>query len=178
MDIFNGNSETYFPPQFRYAGFALVITGIIMVFNTNLFGIGFIVIGPALVFLKTGIRINFEKRSFQEYRSILSIHFGKWVKIPEIEYISVYKETEPHDTGGQIINGEDNNTHYYTDLIFPEPNRLRVINFPNKSPAMEAGKLLAEKLHARLLDYTSDVPVWMDNIDEPVENSAEIDEQH
>lgn len=177
MDIFNGNSETYFPPQFRYAGFALVITGIIMVFNMNLFGIGFIVIGPAFFLLKTGIRINFEERAFQEYRSVLNVHFGKWMKIPEIEYISVYKETLSHDTGGQIINGEDNNTHYYTDLIFPEPNRLKVISFPDKKSAMEAGKLLAEKLHARLLDYTSNEPVWMDNVDGSVENSTEIIEK-
>ena len=42
MDIFNGNSEQYFPPQFRYVGFALVIAGGIMLINMNFFGIGFI----------------------------------------------------------------------------------------------------------------------------------------
>jgi len=168
MDIFNGNKEPYFPPQFRYVGFALVIAGGIMLFNMNLFGIGFIVIGPALFLLKTGIRINFKERSFQEYRGVFRLYFGKWEKLPEIEYVTVYRETESQGMNVQSVSGENINTHYNTDLIFPEPNRLMFKSFQDKTAAIEAGKLLAEKLHTRLLDYTSGEPVWMDNVNEPV----------
>ena len=56
------------------------------------------------------------------------------------------------------------------ELIFEEPNRLKVISFHDKPSAMEAGRVLAEKLQTRLLDYTSDEPVWMDNIIETAEN--------
>ena len=177
MDIFNGNSGPYFPPQFRYVGFVLVIAGGIMLFNLNLFGIGFIVIGPAFFLLKTGIRINFKERSFQEYRGIFGLYLGKWKKLPEIEYVTVYPETESQEMNVQSISGENINSHYNTDLIFPEPNRLQVLSSADKTVAMEAGKLLASKLQTRLLDYTSKEPVWMDNLNEPVDDIAEIIEQ-
>lgn len=177
MDVFNGNSEPYFPPQFRYVGFALLIAGVIMLISMNYFGIGFIVIGPAFFLLKTGIRINFGERSFQEYRGVFGLYFGKWEKLPEIEYVTVYRETESQGMNVQSISGWNIDTRYNTDLIFPEPHRLKVINFPDKTAAMEAGKLLAEKLQTRLLDYTSHEPVWMDNVNEPDGNSTEINEQ-
>ncbi len=168
MDIFNGNSGPYFPPQFRYVGFVLLIAGGIMLISENLFGIGFILIGPAFFLLKTGIRINFENRSFQEYKGVLGMYFGKWEKLPEIEYVTVYQETESQGMNVQSISGENNDTHFNTDLIFPEPHRLKVISFPDKTAAMEAGKVLAEKLHTRLLDYTSEDPVWMDEVNESI----------
>jgi hypothetical protein len=167
MNIYKGRSESYFPPQFRYVGFALVIAGVIMLLSMNLFGIGFILIGPMLFLLKTGIRINFSTRCFQEYRGVFNLYYGKWIVLPEIEYVSVYKETLPHGSGGQTIDADDSNTHYYTDLIFPEPNRLRVISFPDKTAAMAVGKLLAENLQSRLLDFTSGEPVWVDEIAVP-----------
>jgi hypothetical protein len=163
MDIFNGNSGPYFPPQFRYVGYVLVITGIIILINRNLFGIGFLVIGPAFFLLKTGIRINFDDRAFQEYRGVLGLYFGRWEKLPEIEYVTVYQETESEEMNVQSISSANIDTHFNTDLIFAEPHRLKVISFPEKTAAMEAGKVLAEKLNARLLDYTSEEPVWMDN---------------
>jgi hypothetical protein len=164
MDIFNGDSGSYFPPQFRYVGYVLVISGVIMLISMNLFGIGFLVIGPAFFLLKTGIRINFQERSFQEYRGVFGLYFGPWKKLPEIEYVTVYMETESQGMNVQSISGENINTHFNTDLIFPEPNRLKVISFPDKTAAIEAGRVLAEKLHSRLLDYTSEEPVWMDNV--------------
>ncbi len=165
MDIFKGSSGSYFPPQFRYVGYVLVITGCIMIYSMNLFGIGFIVIGPAFFLLKTGIRINFDERSYQEYRSVMGLYFGKWVNLPEIEYVTVYTESESQDMNVQSVGNEYNDTFFNTDLIFEEPNRLKVISFPDKSAAMEAGRLLAKKLHTRLLDYTSEEPVWMDDIE-------------
>lgn len=177
MDIFNGNKEPYFPPQFRYVGFALIIAGGIMLVNMNLFGIGFIIIGPTFFLLKTGIRIDFDKRSFQEYRSVLGLYFGQWKQLPKIEYVSVYQETVSQGMNVQSVSGESLYTWFNTDLIFPEPNRLQVISFPEKAAAMEAGQVLAEKLHTRLLDYTADEPVWMDSTDEPAINSSEIIEQ-
>lgn len=172
MDIFNGNREPYFPPQFRYVGFALVIAGGIMLISMNLFGIGFIIIGPAFFLLKTGIRINFDDRTFQEYRSVTGLYFGQWKQLPEIEYVTVYKETVSQGMNVQSVSGENINTWYNTDLIFPEPNRLQVISFPEKAAAMEAGQVLAEKLHTRLLDYTEEEPVWMDT-NEAIGNNVE-----
>lgn len=163
MTIFNGNSESYFPPQFRYVGFAFVIAGVIMILSNNLLGIGFLLIGPAFFLLRTGIRVNFEERSFQEYKSVFGLHFGRWEKLREIEYVSVYQVTESQGMNGQSVHGENISTYFNTDLIFPEPHRLQVISFPDKTAAIEAGRLLADKLHTRLLDYTSQEPVWMDN---------------
>ena len=170
MDIFNGSSGPYFPPQFRYVGYVLVITGCIMIYNVNLFGIGFVVIGPAFFLLKTGIRINFNERSYQEYRSVLGLYFGKWVKLPEIEYVTVYSESESQDMHVQSIGSAYTTTYFNTDLIFEEPNRLKLISFQDKPSAIEAGRVLAKKLQTRLLDYTSEEPVWMDDILETAEN--------
>lgn len=170
MDIFNGSSGPYFPPQFRYVGFVLVITGCIMIYNMNFFGIGFVVIGPAFFLLKTGIRISFDERSYQEYRKVLGLYFGKWVKLPEIEYVTVYTESESQEMHVQSIGSESTDTCFNTDLIFEEPNRLKVISFHDKPSAMEAGRVLAKKLQTRLLDYTSEEPVWLDDIIETAEN--------
>lgn len=177
MNIFYGNSGPYFPPQFRYVGFALVIAGGIMLITKNQFGIGFLIIGPALFLLKTGIRINFEQRSYQEYKSVLGLYFGRWEQLPEIEYVTVYKETGSEGMNIQSISNEYHYTQFNTDLIFPEPRRLQVISFPDKETAMEAGKILAESLHTRLLDYTSEEPVWMDVLNAPAEDGVEVIEQ-
>ena len=176
MNIYNDNSESYFPPQFRYVGFALVIAGAIMLFNNNIFGVGFLIIGPAFFLLKTGIRVNFEERTFQEYRRVLGLYFGRWEKLRDIEYVTVYKETESQGMNVQSIGGETSYTYYNTDLIFPEPHRLQVKSFPDKTAAMEAGKLLAEKLHTRLLDYTSEEPVWIDNVNNTPEDAIGVTE--
>lgn len=161
LDIFNGRNEHYFPPQFRYLGYALVVVGGFMLYNLNIFGVGFIIIGPVFFLLKTGIRINFEERSLLEYIGVFRLYFGKWKKLPEIEYVTVYEETVSQVMNVQSIRGGDIDSHFNTDLIFHGPDRLKVICFPQKAEALEAGKLLACKLQTRLLDYTSGEPVWI-----------------
>lgn len=166
MENFNNKLEKYFPLQFVMLGYLLTIFGLyLLIIPFNLFGIALIV--PALVFSfsKTGIQINFNSNEFKDYFFIFGLRFGKWHKLPKIEYVNIHLEKYSQVMNVQSISRGAVYNKITVNLIISKTNRKNVAIYETneKERALETGKLLAKNLNTKLLDYTSKKPEWIIN---------------
>ena len=164
MEIFDNKLEKYFPLQFVMLGYLLAIFGLYLLIDSfNLFGIVLII--PALIFSfsKTGIQINFYLKEYKDYFFIFGLRFGKWHKLPEIEYVNIHLERYSQVINVQSISRGTIINKIIIDLIFSKTYRKNVGIFETneKDQALETGKLLAKNLNTKLLDYTSKKPEWI-----------------
>jgi len=72
-----------------------------------------------------------------------AIQMGKWNKLPDIEYVSVFRQP--------LVEG---NIRFETNLWYQRNKHFNVYESDIKEPAFEMGKQIAKILNVRLLDAT------------------------
>ena len=85
--------------------FAIILSlfSVYLFFAGTLFGL--ILLGAALkLSLREGFELNLEERKYRNVYSIFAINFGFWKKLPEIEYISVFKTIK--NSRSRVITAE------------------------------------------------------------------------
>jgi len=165
-NIYIKRSGYYAWPQFRILGAMAVVYGIYRLYTEGftLFGveIALILAGIAANILTTGIQINFKNKTYREYVFLLGLRSGKWLKLPDIDYVTVHNEQIVKQGGVQSISYKDRYKVLRIRLIVSEKEHYDVGVFDNKEEAIKTGRLCAEKLNTRLLDYTEHEPIWID----------------
>jgi len=165
-NVYSKRSGYYAWPQFRILGAMAVVYGIYRLFSEGftLFGveIALILAGIAANIPTTGIQVNFKNKTYREYVSLLGLRSGKWVKLPDIDYVTVHNEQIVKQGGVQSISYKDRYKILRIRLIVSEKQHYDVGVFDKKEEAIKTGKLCAEKLNIRLLDYTEHEPRWVD----------------
>ena len=95
---------------------------------------------------------DIENRRFKILYCVGPIELGSWRKLPEIEYVSVFK---------QLL--ADGNYVYETNLWYQGNRHMEIYENLDKAMAFEMGREIAKILNVSLLDAT--VPnnyVWVD----------------
>jgi hypothetical protein len=85
--------------------FAIILSlcSVYLFFAGTLFGI--ILLGGALkLSLREGFELNLEDKKYRNVYSIFAINFGFWKKLPDIEYISVFKTIK--NSRSRVITAE------------------------------------------------------------------------
>lgn len=96
---------------------------------------------------------DLEKKKYKVEYCIGPFHIGKWTELPEIEYVSVFKQP--------LSNGQ---FRYEANLWYQRNKHFNVYESETKEPAFEMGKQLSKVLNVKLLDAT--VPnkyKWVDS---------------
>lgn len=148
-------------PQFQMFGFVLLALGVYLLINSIWFGTISIIVGFALFFAIAGIQIDFEKKHYREFIGLLSFKYGKWIKLPHIEYVTVFPVKYAQRGSVASIDNVRQFSKVKVSLIVSKTKRIEAGSFNEKPEAFEAGKLIARKLNTKLLDYTSKEPKWI-----------------
>lgn len=163
--IYSKKSGAYAWPQFKLLG---ILLAAYLIFNIYQYGINFyglefivIIIGILVNFITTGFQIDFKRKRYREYAAIGKFFIGKWVALPELEYVTVFRENTV-ETGGNIaVRVHDKHMVFRVRLIGKKEERFEAGGFDKKERAIEAGKQCANKLSIKFLDYTDKDPKWV-----------------
>lgn len=131
------NSITYLkdtPFAKKFFGIALIILAFLVIFNSLLFFLIFLVFGLNLVAID-GSEINLDNKNFRNIKSIFGLKFGKWQPCPEFEYVSVFKTKE-----NQTINVVTATTTFSNEVILVNAfyNRNKHLTFYKTDKKEEA----------------------------------------
>jgi hypothetical protein len=86
---------------------------------------------------------DLQKERYKIQYSVGPIRVGKWKGLPEIEYISVFRQL--------LTNG---NYVFETNLWYAQNRHFKIYENLERTPAFEMGKEVAEILKVNLLDAT------------------------
>ncbi|QCX37760.1 hypothetical protein FF125_04665 [Aureibaculum algae] len=129
--------------------------GIVLLLSGGIF-YGFIILGIATKFLmQEGVELDLHNLKYRELVTWYGIKFGKWKKLPDIEYVSVFetKKTSRFRAGG-------GNATYASELIFKlnlfyqRNKHITLLATENKDKAMEIGNNISNILGVQLNNAT------------------------
>ncbi len=160
-NIYTKQSGRFALPQFQMLGIVLFIIGIGFIFRLNPWSALLIFVGVTLATMTTGVQIDFEKKMHRDYIRILGFKHGKWVNIPTLDYVTVFVEAYSQNMGVASISATDTFKDFKIGLIVSKTQHFDAGGYVNKVEAFKAAENIAKKLDARLLDYTSRDPEWI-----------------
>ncbi|WP_299105962.1 hypothetical protein [uncultured Winogradskyella sp.] len=140
-------------------GSGLFIIGAFSIFTS---GIGFIFIAASLYFFQTnGIEINLTTKTYRKTINILSLSFGKWLDLPDIEYVSVFKTTTSSRVWVSSASTKVTNTVIKVNLFYNTNQKIEAFVADNTKDAFEVAKQIASALEVDVLDATSRDTKWL-----------------
>lgn len=142
-------------------GFVFIIWGAILAYQLNPFSLLLITTGLVLSTAVHGVQIDPGNKLYRAYTAIFTYKMGKWKKLPDIEYATVFIAHYAQDMAVQSISAENKYIKFKIVLVVTESMRIDAGSYDDKAQAIENGIYLAKALHTRLLDYTSKEPNWM-----------------
>ena len=160
--IYTKQSGRFALPQFQMLGILLIIWGAYLAWTLSPFSILALVGGAALATAATGFQIDLIEKTHREYVAIFTYKFGKWNKLPPIEYVTVFVEHYSQQKGVVSITSEDTFTKVKISLIASKTQRFDAGLFDDKQLALENGAKIARALNSKLLDYTDREPKWVE----------------
>ena len=165
-NIFTKRTGFYAWPQFRILGIMAIVYGIYKLYSNDLALYGFeilLIIAGILANLMTkGIQLDFTNKKYREYIAVVGLKHGNWIKLPNINYVSVFNQQIIRQGGMQSLSYQDKHKVMIVKLVATEDDYYDIASFDDKITAMELGKLCAQKIDCKLLDYTNPEPQWID----------------
>jgi len=160
--VYTKQSGRFALPQFQMLGVLLLIWGVYLAWQLNPFSVLALAGGAALATAAVGNQIDFDRKTHREYTAIFGYKFGKWNKLPAIEYVTVFVEHYSQEKGMVSITAEDSFTKVKISLIASPTLRFDAGLYDDKQLALENGGKIARALKTKLLDYTDREPEWVE----------------
>lgn len=113
-------------------------------------------------FMTKGIQLDFTNKLYREYLAIVGIKTGKWIKLPDIDYVTVFNQQIVKQGGVQSLAYQDKFKVFVVRLIVDKDNYYDVASFKKTIEALDVGKICADNLSCKLLDYTGQEANWVD----------------
>lgn len=142
--------------------FAIILSlfSVYLFFSGTLFGI--VLLGAALkLALREGFELNLQERKYRNIYSIFAINFGAWKKLPEIEYVSIFKTIKK--SRARVIAAEANLGFevYKLNLFYSKNRHIEAYITDKKEDAFTTAKHIASVLDIDILDATESEKVWL-----------------
>jgi len=114
-------------------------------FSALLLGIRFSVI--------VNIYFDLENRLYKKEYAVGPVKIGQWINLPNIEYISVFRQAWTKDSNGDGMS--DACGHRYDVNVWHDTSKhFTIYSCDEPGPSFEVAKYLAERLKTDLLDAT------------------------
>ncbi|MCB0464613.1 MAG: hypothetical protein KDC78_02905 [Aequorivita sp.] len=138
----------------------LSLFSVYLFFEGTLFGL--ILLGAALkLSLREGFELNLEEKKYRNMYSIFAINFGIWKKLPEIEYISVFKTIK--NSRARVITAEANLGFevFKLNLFYGKNQHIEAYVTEEIEDAFTVAKHIASVLELDILDATKPEKEWI-----------------
>ena len=142
--------------------FAIILSlfAIYLFFAGTMFGL--ILLGAALkLSMREGFELNLEERKYRNVYSIFAINFGIWQKLPEIEYVSVFKTVK--NSRARVIAAEANLGFevFKLNLFYNVNQHIEAFICDEKEDAFNVARHIATVLELDILDATATEKEWI-----------------
>jgi len=140
------------PLNFITLGYMLLAIGIwrIIVFDWK--GIFFLLLSIFLIFFKSGIIIDTDKKLLRTYNGIFFIKKGEWKNINQLTGLQILESKESQTMSVLSISRTETNDIYKLYLNMPDRNILLMKGSNNDM--LKKGKRIASSLHTSLISNT------------------------
>lgn len=160
---FTRKREAFFPFQFVFLGYLLILFGLYLLVSLNLWGLLAIAGGLFISFSSIGVQINFEKYLYREYFAVLNLKTGPWKTLEKVQYVTVFIDNTIQEMHVTSISSTQKIKDFKVNLIISKTSRIEIGRFKDRNKAIKTARHLASQLHCKLLDYnTSGKPVWIE----------------
>ena len=136
------------PPNFIYLGYLLILIGIWRIIVLDWIGVLLLIIAAILVFLKSGIIIDTEKKRLKSYISVFSFTKGSWKDISSLKHLAIVKTKITQNMNVLSISRTENKIVY--KLIGVISNKKIVLMIGDKDFVLNSAKEISEKLQINL----------------------------
>jgi hypothetical protein len=148
--------------------FFIALTAIVLLLFL-VFGIttGFylFIIYPLLFLIgRAHLQVDTKRLEYRYAFFIAGFNFGKWEKLPPVQFISVFKAiyiNRKHRPDSEF-NLNEPYEKIEVNLVMDDKNKINVWLGNNKKKAFYAAKILSKKLNLKILDATQKPFVWLD----------------
>lgn len=114
------------------------------------------------------VYFDLENRLYKKEYAVGPVKIGKWIELPSIEYISIFRQAWSKDSDGDGFT-DDMGYRYDVNVWHDTSKHFTIYSNYEKEPSLEMAKMLAVKLNVDLLDAT--VPhdkKWLDLTDNEI----------
>lgn len=110
------------PPNFFILGILLVLIGILAVIMSEFEGLIAILLSVPLLFIRTGILVDTEKKRIKKYIGLFSFKNGKWESISQIQHLRIIRVQQSASMAVLSISRIDTSIVYKLILVMPTEN--------------------------------------------------------
>ena len=131
----------------------LVITG-------SLMALIFVVIGLGLN-VAEGSEIDLSSKTYRAIHSLFGVKVGKWIPIPEFEYVSVFKTKESQTV--RVVTAETTQKYdiILVNLFYDRNKHITFYKTSNKKDAFDVADHFKLALGIDILDATEKEKKWL-----------------
>jgi hypothetical protein len=144
-----------------------IIAGLVIIFSIywiQFFLFGGIILGlGSLIFIlyNEGLEIDFKQSKYRDVIIFGNVAFGKWVNLPEINYISVFRTVLVSGVYSMAGNKATNREKVILiNLIYGKNERILVYKTEDLQEAFTKAEYLSEKLNLKIYDATTKAGKW------------------
>lgn len=140
---------------------ALIGFGLIMMISNVLLGLFGLGLGVSLAGTE-GSEIDLQHKTYRNIKSIFGIKFGKWMPIPEFEYVSVFntsERTRVYAMGAQMANFKDD--VIVLNLFYNGSKHITFYKTKDVKDAFEVAEHFRLALGIDILDATTSEKKWL-----------------
>lgn len=138
----------------------LALLSVYLFFEGTLFGL--ILLGAALkLSLKEGFELNLEEKKYRNVNSIFAINFGFWKKLPEIDYISVFRTIK--NSRSRVIAAEATLGFevFKVNMFYQKNRHIEAYVSDELEDTFSVAKHIAVVLELDILDATKQDKEWI-----------------
>lgn len=119
--------------------------------------LGIILMGVALrLAMREGVEIDLNGKRYRKIYSIFAINLGSWKRLPELEYLSIFKTRKK--TRARVIAAESHlsTVVYKLNLFYNRNKHIEAYVSDDKDDAMSVANHIATVLELEIHDATRD----------------------
>jgi hypothetical protein len=112
-----------------------------------------LIVTVILLMIDYGIELDFENYRYRNVKIFMNKNYGKWLRLPQIQYISVFPTTLVSSIESGAATRITSKEHtILINLIHNTNKRLTVYKTDDIDDAISEAKYLSEKLNVRIFD--------------------------
>jgi hypothetical protein len=135
------------PFNFIALGYMLSVIGIWRIIAADWIGVLFLLISFFLIFFKSGITIDTDKKLLRKYNGIFFIKKGEWENINQLTGLQIVKSKETQTMSVLSISRTETNDTFKLYLNMPDRN-ISIMK-GSKNDMLNKANKIASSLHAK-----------------------------
>jgi len=140
------------PLNFFMLGVILFLIGILAIIMLKAEGIIAIILSIPLLFTRTGILIDTEKKQLKKYIGLFAYRTGKWQNIDNLTHLRIIRVRQTQGMAVLSISRNETNVVYKLIMVLPNEN-IEILSGENDFILLAANRI-SSKLGTKVLNTT------------------------